>query len=55
MLAFFDFAFCDLDGAWGEVKACDLPACFCEGDDVCACAAANVNGAPRRVGLDEFK
>ncbi len=52
---FFDLAFGDLDGAGGEVEACNLPARFGEGDDVCACAAADVEGATRGVGFDEFE
>ncbi len=54
-IGFFDFSFCDLDGAGGEVKPCDMPARFGEGDDVRACAAANVEGATCGVGLDEFE
>jgi hypothetical protein len=51
----FNFAFGDLDGAGGEVETCDLPARFGKGDDVRACAAADVEGATCGVGLDELE
>jgi len=54
-VGFFDFSFGNLNGTRGEVKTRCLPACFGEGDDVCACAAANIEGATRGVGLDEFE
>ena len=54
-IGLLDFAFCDLDGASGEVETCNLPARPGEGDDVCACAAADVEGASCGMGLDEFE
>ena len=54
-ISLFDFSFCHLDGAGSEVKTRDLPARFGEGDDVGACAAADVEGATCGVRLDELE
>ena len=42
---FADFFLCDVDGENCEIKTNDLPACFCDGDDVGAGSAANIQCA----------
>lgn len=39
---------------WGKIHAGDLPTCFCQGDNVRACAATNIDGATGLVLFDEF-
>ncbi len=49
------FSFCYLDGADCKIHTRNLPARFGKGNDVCACAATEVNGAARGMGLDEVE
>ena len=48
-----DLSFCNLNGARGEVETFCLPACVGKGDDVGACAAANIQGTSDGVRGDE--
>lgn len=51
---FMEFAFRDMDGAWGEVKTFRLPACVDQCDEVGAGAAANIERTPGRMACHEI-